>query len=465
MKAKIYLILTIAAMAMGSIPLQAAVSVTGNLEARNQSGVHEGDVYRNYLKADVELGENVQNTVVKIVLRAEDDTLRPEKDNTTRNYLSSDYDGPQRVYLREGYLSHDIYFDSVIDSINIKMGRIIYTWGNADEQKPVDILNPQDYSNLYFTPIQERKIGVFSGSASIFFTENFFLEGVVIPEFKSSEIASEIFVPEEIKELRSNTAIYDLKDPVEPDKNNKKNSYGARLGLTLFDIDMHLNYFYGYDRLPVNKFQFKTTPSYPFIPLSLIVTPEYKQIQMIGFDFQRALFWGITLRGEGAYYTKGKYFYYSEEPPAGATGLTALLLSPLGKDLVAGGTGAVEKNYGEWTAGFDDHDFVFDDLYLNLQFNQKVIIKHEETLSQDKYINHVLWNVKYFMVNKKYCISTKGAYNIKDKSLYGNGEFLVKPADNLELMVGAWIMEGKEDTDIGQFDHNDMVYIAGKLTF
>jgi hypothetical protein len=465
MKAKIYLILTIAAMAMGSIPLQAAVSVTGNLEARNQSGVHEGDVYRNYLKADVELGENVQNTVVKIVLRAEDDTLRPEKDNTTRNYLSSDYDGSQRVYLREGYISHDIYFDSIIDSINIKMGRIIYTWGNADEQKPVDILNPQDYSNLYFTPIQERKIGVFSGSASIFFTENFFLEGVVIPEFKSSEIASEIFVPEEIKELRSNTAIYDLKDPVEPDKNNKKNSYGARLGLTLFDIDMHLNYFYGYDRLPVNKFQFKTTPSYPFIPLSLIVTPEYKQIQMIGFDFQRALFWGITLRGEGAYYTKGKYFYYSEEPPAGATGLTALLLSPLGKDLVAGGTGAVEKNYGEWTAGFDDHDFVFDDLYLNLQFNQKVIIKHEETLSQDKYINHVLWNVKYYMVNKKYCISTKGAYNIKDKSLYGNGEFLVKPADNLELMVGAWIMEGKEDTDIGQFDHNDMVYIAGKLTF
>ncbi|HOK01555.1 MAG TPA: hypothetical protein PLD85_03600, partial [Spirochaetota bacterium] len=192
----------------------------------------------------------------------------------------------------------------------------------------------------------------------------------------------------------------------------------------------------------------------------LIVTPEYKQIQMIGFDFQRALFWGITLRGEGAYYTKGKYFYYSDKSPAGN-----LLLSPLGQDLAKGGTGSIEKDYGEYTVGFDDQDFIFDDLYLNLQFNQKVIVKHEETLAQEKYINHILWNVKYFMVNKKYCISTKGAYNIKDKSLYGNGEFLVKPADNLELMLGLWIMEGKEDTDIGQFDHNDMVYIAGKLTF
>ena len=56
-----------------------AVNVNGNVEARNQSGVHEGDVYRNYLKADLELGESLDNTLVKVILRAEDDSLRPEK--------------------------------------------------------------------------------------------------------------------------------------------------------------------------------------------------------------------------------------------------------------------------------------------------------------------------------------------------------------------------------------------------
>jgi len=210
--------------------LSAAVTVNRNVEARNQSGVHEGDVYRNYLKADVELGESLNNTVVKVILRAEDDTIRPEKvDKTTddagttvfteRNHLDDSYDGPQRVYLREAYISHDIYFESVIDSVNLKMGRIIYTWGNADEQKPVDIINPHDYSNLYFTPIQDRKIGVFSGSMSVFFTENFFIEGVVIPEFRSSEIATTVFTTREIKEITEDpNGIYTLNDPETPDK-------------------------------------------------------------------------------------------------------------------------------------------------------------------------------------------------------------------------------------------------------
>ncbi|HPF05891.1 MAG TPA: hypothetical protein PK293_07615, partial [Spirochaetota bacterium] len=189
-------------------------------------------------------------------------------------------------------------------------------------------------------------------------------------------------------------------------------------------------------------------------------TPEYEKIQMFGFDFQRALFFGITLRGEGAYYDKGKYFYYDTETPTGV-----ILYSPLGQDLQTGGNGSIEKDYVYYTAGFDDHDFIFDDLYLNLQFSQKIIMDHEDTLAQDKYVNHILWTVKYFMLNKKFCISTKGAYNLKEESTYANGEFLVKFTDNFEFMLGGWVLEGDDDTEIGQFDHNDMVYVAGKLTF
>ncbi|HPJ43486.1 MAG TPA: hypothetical protein PLY21_14255 [Spirochaetota bacterium] len=448
--------------------LTAAITVNGNVEARNQSGVHEGDVYRNYLKADVELGESLNNTVVKVILRAEDDTIRPEKEDKTthpvsgakitdRNYLDDSYDGPQRVYLREAYISHDIYFESVIDSVNLKMGRIIYTWGNADEQKPVDIINPQDYSNLYFTPIQDRKIGVFSGSMSVFFTENFFIEGVVIPEFRSSEIATTVFTTDEVTKLQENP-MFDLQDPETPDKKNQENSYAGRIGLMIFDIDMHANYYYGYDHLPVNRFAIISLPPAPAPYLN--VTPEYEKIQMFGFDFQRALFFGITLRGEGAYYDKGKYFYYDTETPTGV-----ILYSPLGQDLQTGGNGSIEKDYVYYTAGFDDHDFIFDDLYVNLQFSQKIIMDHADTLAQDKYVNHILWTVKYFMLNKKFCISTKGAYNLKEESTYANGEFLVKFTDNFEFMLGGWVLEGDDDTEIGQFDHNDMVYVAGKLTF
>lgn len=431
--------------------LYAAVSVNGNIEARNQSGVHEGDVYRNYLKADVELGESLNNTVMKVTLRAEDDTIRPQ--DTGDNYLRENNTGPQRVYLNEAYISHDIYFESLLDSINLKMGRLIYTWGNSDEQKPVDILNPQDYSNLYFTPIQERKIGVFSGSISVFVTEDFFIEGVVIPEFRSSEIASEVFITREVRQISEDPDnLFTVEDPVTPGRKNQENNYAGRIGLMLFDIDMHANYFRGYDYLPVNEMKFDPAA------LQVEVTPVYKKIQMFGFDFQRALFYGISIRGEGAYYNTGKYFYYNSSGD--------MMSSPLAEDIITGdGKGSIEKDYAQYTAGFDDHDFIFDDLYLNLQFNQKIIMDYEDTLAQDEYVNHILWTVKYFMLNKKLCVSTKGAYNLKEKSVYANAEFLVKFTDNFEFMLGGWVLEGDKDTEIGQFDENDMVYVAGKLTF
>jgi hypothetical protein len=44
-------------------------------------------------------------------------------------------------------------------------------------------------------------------------------------------------------------------------------------------------------------------------------------------------------------------------------------------------------------------------------------------------------------------------------------EFLMKFTDNFEFMLGGWVLEGDKDTEIGQFDDNDMVYVAGKLTF
>jgi hypothetical protein len=418
----------------------AEVKINGSLEVKNQSGIHEGEVYHNFLKADLELGQNLNNTVFKVRLRAEDDTMRPEDNGD--NYLRDDNKGPRRIYLHEAFISHDIYFEQFIDSINFKLGRIIYTWGNADEMKPVDIINPQDYSNLYFTQMQDRKIGVLSGSMSVYFSEHFFIEGVVIPESRPSEIASSVFITKEVREMKENTSIYHLNDADSPENKNSENSYAGRIGITVLDIDMHANYFYGYDHLPVNEMAYG---------MPIQVTPLYKQIQMFGLDFQRALFLGITLRGEASYYDRGKYFSYKK--------------SYITADLMSGGDGVTEKEYAQYTAGFDDHDFIFDDLYLNLQFHQKIIMDYESTLSQGRYISMVLWNIKYFLANKKYRLSAKGAYDTGDRSLYANAEFMVKFNENFEFMIGGWMIEGDSDTDIGQFDPYDMVYVAGKLTF
>ena len=426
----------IAALALLLISFQytgAAITLNGDLTVKNQTGLHEANVYRNYLKVDVNLNQTFENTEFKAVLRAEDDTMRPDDSSA---YLR-DETGSTRIYLREAYISHDFYYDSVIDSINIKMGRIIYTWGNSDELKPVDIINPQDYSNLYFTPIQERKYGVFSGTFSVFFNENFFIEAVAVPEFKPSETASSVFVTDSVKAL---IAMDSSIEQVQPDNKIKNCSAAGRAGLTVFDLDMHASCYYGYPGLP--SFEINTASD---------VTAVYKKTLMIGFDFQRALFSGISIRGEAAFFERGKYFSYDS--------------SHIMADIMSGGTGSVEKKYMEYTIGFDDQNFIFDDLYLNLQFHQKIIAGYESGLSSDRYRNMVLWNVKYFIDSKKYRISSQGACDIGDKSVYANAAFTAKLTDNFEFSVGCWILEGDSDTDIGQFDLNDMVYVSGELTF
>ncbi|HPS57873.1 MAG TPA: hypothetical protein PK514_07175 [Spirochaetota bacterium] len=436
---KIYKIAALAFLFISSQDAGAAITLSGDVTAKNQTGTHEGEVYRNYLKADVNLNETFENTEFKVILRAEDDTMRPD-DNAA--YLRDDT-GSGRIYLREAFISHDFYFESVIDSINIKMGRIIYTWGNSDEVKPVDIINPQDYSNLYFTPIQDRKYGVFSGTVSVFFNENFFIEAVAVPEFNPSEMASSVFVLNELETLRATEYISGGDGIIEqnlPGKKIRNSSAAGRIGLTLFDIDMHASYYNGYDNLPV--YNMNLTHDYRAV---------YKKVQMFGFDFQRALFSGISIRGEAAFFERGKYFAYD----------SAHIMA----DVSTGGTGSVEKKYTEYTIGFDDQDFIFDDLYLNLQFHQKIISSYESGLSSDQYTNMILWNVKYYLDNKKYRLSSQGACDIGEKSVYANAEFMAKLADNFEFTVGSWILEGDADTSIGQFDSNDMVYVSGKLTF
>ncbi len=447
---KIIFLAAAAALYVNPHPADAVIGVNGDITVKNQTGAHHGDIYRNYLKADVNFNENSGNTEVKVILRGEEDSIRPENDDINSKYYLRKDTGPQRVYLREAYISHDIYFESLIDSVNMKMGRLIYTWGTSDEVKPVDIINPQDFSNLYFTPLRDRKYGVISGSISVFFTDNFFIEGVAVPEFHPSEIASSVFVTDQLRKISDNPSMYTLNDPALPDKKMSGSSYAGRAGLTLFDLDMHGNYFYGYDHLPVYEMKLTGMPH-------ITINPEYKKIQMFGFDFQRALLWGISVRGEAAYFERGKFFTYDSSG--------SIMLSPLAQDLSSGGNGTVEKKYIEYTAGFDGQNFIFEDLYLNLQFHQKIITGYNSDISKEQYTSLIIWNIRYLMGNQKYRVSSQGAYDTGDKSVYGNAEFMVKLADNFEFTIGGWFIKGEKDTDIGQFDTNDMVYVSGKLTF
>lgn len=403
----------------------ASTEFSGQIDLNYSAGLKKGEEYRKYLKLDLNLTQTFNETEIVAILRAEEDSIR--------------IDEPERVYLRQVYLNQDIYFNKFINSINFKLGKIIYTWGNADELKPVDILNPQDLSFLLFKPINERKYGLFSLDLSLFFTENIFLEAVAIPEFKNSEYdISKIFVMKELKKLKEFG--YQISDPVLPNENLHNCDYAARFGVEIFKIDTHLIYFKGYDRLPV----FQIQPSF-------VVTPVYKKIEMFGFDFQRALFSGWSVRGEIAYFSYGKFFELKNEN--------------LSQNLISGGNGNISKKYLEYTFGFDVTDLFINNLYLNLQINGNYIFDYVNEIKNEKNVNSILGTVEYSFFREKIKEKLRGFYNLNEKAYAVGYETGLKISQNSELNIGLWIFEGDKDTYYGQFKENDFAYISAKVLF
>ena len=392
------------------------IEIGGKIESLYSAGMENGKEYRRNLKLDLNLNQTFDETEFVGKIRFEEDTIRLRE--------------AERVYIREAYLSQDIFFNKYIESINFKLGKIIYTWGNADELKPVDIINPQDLTYLLFKPLMERKYAVFSADFNLFITSKLFYEFVAIPEFRKSEFDnSKIFVLKELKSIPN----YEEKIP---DASVHNLNYASRIGAEIFNIDTHLIYYNGYDHIPVFSVQITNLN-----PLGIKATSIYKRIEMLGFDFQKALFSGITIRGEIAYFYKGKFYNLKNS-----------------FDLK-------EKKNLEYTFGFDVVDLFIPNLYGNFQVNGRYIFDYKNEIEEKENENSILGTLEYTFLRDKLKIKLRGFYNIDDNAYALGEEFGIKVSQNYEISFGSWIFEGDKETYYGQFRDNDFAYISANIIF
>lgn len=432
---KVLLVLTALMM---TIPAFAAEGISGTLSFDYATDIKKAENYRRDVRLDLNFNYSLYDTQVKACLRGEDDSVRLVD--------------ASRIYLREAFVSQDIYINSFINSLNFKAGRIIYTWGNADEMKPTDILNPQDLSFLMFNAIQDRKYGIWSGSMTIYITEDVFVEAIALEEFMPSEVMnSSVFKMKQLEMMK--TTPFSLTEAL-PDQNDLTNiKFASRIGAVLFDIDAHLSCYMGYDHLPTVEMTFNS-------PVDIDAVMSYKEIQMIGLDFQRALFSGISIRGEAAYFIKGKYF------PLDDTGFeTDPMSTPLMQDLLSDGTGMLERHYYDITAGFDAMNMFIDKLYMNLQWNGNVIIDYCSDLKQDQVVNSILGTIEYSMLDDKLKPKIRGFYNVNDNAFVFGAELAWRAGPSYEVKGGVWIFDGDKNSYYGQFRDKDLIFVSGKAEF
>ncbi|MGL4369997.1 MAG: hypothetical protein ACRCUT_10060, partial [Spirochaetota bacterium] len=284
MKQMLYLMIIILT---GAAYAEAQTTVGAAVDGYGSYGLHTNDVERAAADADLIVHYTSENTEVHAVLRAEDDSARINNPTAENPYISEDSRDPgstSRVFLKEGFIAHEFLFSGFIKGVDIKAGKIIYSWGNADELKPCDILNPQDLSFLLLRPVEQRKYGAVSANLRVNVTDKIFAEGIVIPRPAFSEPGSTVFLPARLEDIamiqsasgnKITTPAADL-----PDKSWKNMNAGARGGFENKNFAAHLNYFYGFNNLPVYEAHINMST------FTGEIKPDYKKIQMFGGDIK-----------------------------------------------------------------------------------------------------------------------------------------------------------------------------------
>ncbi len=183
------------------------------------------------------------------------------------------------LYLREAYL---VWYPSFGE---IKLGKMIHTWGAADGNNPTDNINPYDFYFMFLTG-SDRKIGILSASLKTYLN-NLNAELIVIPQHTANRLP---FGEED----------FPIEFPFEPEEYiDRDNPYefGTRIQGTFNWADISVSYFNAYDR-GFSMLELSST-----MDAMMPVKPSfgYRKTDVIGTDF--VTFIGdFTVRSEAGYF-------------------------------------------------------------------------------------------------------------------------------------------------------------------
>jgi len=175
-------------------------------------------------------------------------------------------------------------------------GIIKATWGRADSQDPLDVINPLDLSDLTVTDTMERKIGRPMVRIDGALGDLSKIEGIFLPNFQGNRIdLSGRWIPEQLRTLE--TTFHKTSDDIVKLLGDTSTlSYaqgGFRFTTTTASLDWGIQYFYGFLPLPAAKIISQPPPYYA--NLSQLSYNRYHQIALDG----ATVLGGFNLRAEG----------------------------------------------------------------------------------------------------------------------------------------------------------------------
>ncbi len=442
--------------------LHAEVPLRGSLEFYSGFNSYDSEFCRNAINSNLVFQKAMNKTTVVVDIQADYDTAQGSSairslfgpaynaENTSINssFINSENQKKQKdIFIREAFINQDFHL-SVFDSFSLRAGKIITKWGYTEFFNPVDIINPQDYSFHLMNNAIKRKKGIYAIYPTLFFSRYFSVDGLINPVFEADNEFSSAFMHENSANFFNAVEVFDgaFYGEEQPEASLSQASYGARAGLHLQTFQGHLMYYRGYDHSPTYTLKDDAGQT--------AITAEYKQVTMGGMDFMANLIWDINLKGELAYYNKGKFF--------------AIKDSEIASDIADGGNGYEESPLLDYTTGFEIvKDWPGNTFLINFEYNQNIVIDHSNTMDQKKYRNRFISEIQLKFAEKKAYVMNCSIYTLEDNDLGSQFELGLKPENMYVIKTGYWIFHKFSDEEglMGRHHKKDFIYFAGDIYF
>jgi hypothetical protein len=354
------------------------------------------------------------------------------------------------IDLREAYL--DLY-EFISPNLDVRIGKQMIIWGTADKLNPTGNLCPDDLESTFDFG---EKLGVNAINAT-YYLGNWMISAVGVPEFTparlpsgdaASALGSPMSAPPGVT-LRNTTTV-----TVEPERTLEDSSqFGLKLSGMLLDYDVSLSYFYGRDGIPLAS---KVT----LMPVDLSGTMDveaeltFPRIQVIGADFAGALS-SVGVWGEAA-------LFLPEE-----VDMPTYLMTSEGAQEQATSVALDDEAYLKYVLGMD---YTFESgWYVQAQFLHGFIGER----GKDNLNDYLVGRFEQSYLNDELTIVPFGfAVTVSDwdepgenYAIAGMPEISYRPADNVELTLGAIIIEGKGDNMFSSMKENDEIFFSAEVSF
>jgi len=368
---------------------------------------------------------------------------RPAQDHS----LFKTYD---KVYLSNTpYLEFkELTVTHTMSDLDLRAGIQRFSWGRLDEYPVNDLLNPWDYTQFLRKPLEDRKIGVPSVTASIS-RSIWTYDAVWVPWLVPYRLPlpNERWSGESIASALVNIPNAEIVpgEPNLPPRTLENGTIGMR-ARHAGDIEWALNLFHGFDPRPV----FKTTalvitPRAGGVLIDPGYVPDFHRITSIGLD-AATVKGDWSLRTEVAY-SFNRWFNIRHElwgyPSTPAPGV--YLLNPIEH----------KSNALDYGIGVDYR--LFEDGLLTIQAQQTVIMDRPDTLYEQQ-VETLLWtNLKAGWMNQKVETNFNIAFNPEHGDTMVRANVWYVFTDSLKAGITAISFNGPSQSLFGRFSNNDQV--------